>query len=559
MRIPSPPAIPSWAPLAAGAALISVLSFTLPSDQLKKSVVVPIASISVAACAALALRGADDNAESKAESMTEDEGESEIPPASADAVKAVSEAASIIEGEIVDHTPTVIHDTLCVQCGGSGTTHLMLTVVPFFREIVLAHFVCDDCRWTNTSIDSAGSIMDKGVKFTLEVSSAADLNRSAVKSQYASILVPSLDFEIPPEAQRGSLNTIQGFLAHAADDLEVLQEDRREAAPEIAAKIDEFLVKLRRLADGEVFPFTVIVDDPSGCSFVQPADASGTAIDRQMTRDYYNRTAAQNVAIGLRANDGHELSDQHGDAPAGSLSLSSADQERLFERVGFNARDGYAEREVIEFETPCSSCLEGGQTRMVTTNIPMFKEVVIMSFSCTTCGWKSNEVKTGGGISPMGRRITLRVENEEDLSRDVLKGDTAAVIIPVVDLNFQGGNSSGRFTTVEGLINQILRDLNFGSFVQGDAADRSERDQMQDFLDRLGALLLPESMPWELTLEDPLANVYVQHYEVPDDPQISIEDYARSWEEDETLGLHDMDVGQDQGQDEGDVAADETD
>jgi zinc finger protein len=469
----------------------------------------------------------------------------EVPEESRAAVKAAAKAASIIEGEIIDHTPTVVKDTLCVQCGGSGTTHLMLTVVPFFREIVLAHFLCDDCRWSNTSIDSAGDIADKGVTFKLEVSSAADLNRSAVKSQYASISVPALDFEIPPEAQRGSLNTIQGFLLHAADDLDTLQEQRREANPEIAAKIDEFLAKLRSYAEGEVLPFTVIVDDPAGCSFVQPVDASGTAIDRSLTREYYNRTAAQNVTIGLRANDGHELSDHHGDAPAGSLSLTSEDQERLFERVGFNARDGYAEREVIEFETPCSSCAEGGQTRMVTTEIPMFKEVVIMSFSCETCGWKSNEVKTGGGIAAKGRRITLRVENEEDLSRDVLKGDTAAVIIPHVDLNFQGGNSSGRFTTIEGLISQILRDLNFGSFVQGDAADRTERDQMQEFLDRLGALLLPESMPWELTLEDPLANVYIQHYETPD-PQITTEDFERSWEDDEELGLHDIDLGADE-------------
>lgn len=34
---------------------------------------------------------------------------------------------------------------------------------------------------------------------------------------------------------------------------------------------------------------------------------------------------------------------------------------------------------------------------------------------------KSNEVKTGGAVPSMGRIITLKVEDEEDLARDILK------------------------------------------------------------------------------------------------------------------------------------------
>ena len=44
-----------------------------------------------------------------------------------------------------------------------------------------------------------------------------------------------------------------------------------------------------------------------------------------------------------------------------------------------------------------------------------------MSTNCELCGYRDNEVKSGGAISEQGKRITLKVEDRDDLSRDVLK------------------------------------------------------------------------------------------------------------------------------------------
>jgi hypothetical protein len=44
-----------------------------------------------------------------------------------------------------------------------------------------------------------------------------------------------------------------------------------------------------------------------------------------------------------------------------------------------------------------------------------------MSTNCDHCGYRDNEVKSGAAISEKGKRITLRVEDGEDLSRDILK------------------------------------------------------------------------------------------------------------------------------------------
>ena len=47
-----------------------------------------------------------------------------------------------------------------------------------------------------------------------------------------------------------------------------------------------------------------------------------------------------------------------------------------------------------------------------------------MSVNCDRCGYRDNEVKSGSAISPLGKRITLKVEDKEDLSRDILKVST---------------------------------------------------------------------------------------------------------------------------------------
>jgi zinc finger protein len=49
--------------------------------------------------------------------------------------------------------------------------------------------------------------------------------------------------------------------------------------------------------------------------------------------------------------------------------------------------------------------------------------------------------------------------------------------------------------------------------------------------------------PFTLILDDPLANSYVQNLYAPDpDPNMEIELYERTWEQNEELGVNDMKV-----------------
>lgn len=171
--------------------------------------------------------------------------------------------------------PTEEIESLCMDCRKNGHTKFMYTKIPFFREIILSSFNCEHCGNRNNEVQFGGSLQDLGVKYTLTCHDMKSLNRSAVKSEFATIYIPELDFEIPPQTQKGSIKTIEGFLMAAADGIAELQEQRRTYNPEIAQKLDEFLVKLRGFMEGKQFPFTFVLTDPSGNSYISSDIVSG--------------------------------------------------------------------------------------------------------------------------------------------------------------------------------------------------------------------------------------------------------------------------------------------
>ena len=47
---------------------------------------------------------------------------------------------------------------------------------------------------------------------------------------------------------------------------------------------------------------------------------------------------------------------------------------------------------MMVMQVPCHACGKMGESRMCVTDIPYFKEVIIMSFVCDFCGFRTNEV-----------------------------------------------------------------------------------------------------------------------------------------------------------------------
>ncbi|KAJ3413750.1 hypothetical protein HDV05_007653 [Chytridiales sp. JEL 0842] len=350
-----------------------------------------------------------------------------------------------------------------------------------------------------------------------------DLNRQLVKAETASVKLVELDFEIPSTTQRGVLTTVEGLIQKAAAGLAELQPQRKLIDEDIYNKIESVIAQLEAYTnDPASNPFTIILDDPAGNSYIENLCAPSK--DPQMTIHYYKRTPEMNEAIGLPADEVVQTED----AP---MEKGGA-QEQLEDTLA---------NDVHVFHGNCSRCNAPSDTRMHLIEIPYFKEVVIMATDCDTCGYKSNEVKAGGAISPQGKRITLRVLDREDLSRDVLKSETCGLTIPEIELELTTGTLGGRFTTVEGLLSQVCEELEQKSpFATGDASDTKRRLAFEKFIAKLRKAIAVEE-PYTLILDDPLANSYLQNPYAPDpDPEMTIEMYDRTYDQNEDLGLNDM-------------------
>ncbi|KAF9620530.1 hypothetical protein IFM89_013151 [Coptis chinensis] len=411
-------------------------------------------------------------------------------------------------------------ESLCMRCGENGTTKILLTRIPHFRDLVLMAFDCPHCNERNNEVQFAGQLQPRGRTYHLRVASSDKntLDRHVVKSDSATIKIPHLDFEIPPEAQRGTLSTVEGILMRAVNELEELQEERRKIDPGKAKALDEFLVKLKECASGAV-PFDFILDDPTN----EQQEALGFLVEAK------NQEGSRNVV-------------PHGTFGAAATHKAIAhgnNEDFTTALLKYSAPE-----EVMTFPSTCGLCGIPCETRMFVTKIPYFREVIVMASTCDGCGDRSSELKAGGDVPDKGKKIVVNVKNRVDLNRDVIKSDYASVTIPELDLELGSGTLGGMVTTIEGLITQIGENLdNLNSLHLGDSTTDGKKSEWKDFKSRLSQLLDIEE-PWTLIIDDALARSFVSPVTdvIEDDHQLNFEDYERSWEQNEELGLNDIDT-----------------
>ncbi|CAH7681122.1 ZPR1 zinc-finger domain-containing protein [Phakopsora pachyrhizi] len=422
-------------------------------------------------------------------------------------------------------------ESLCMDCGKNGITRMLLTSIPFFKEVIIVSFKCPHCHCSNNSIQSAGQIQIRGSRYVVKnISSQHDLNRQIIKSDHCIIRLKELELEIPKG--RSKLTTVEGLIRDTVDDLSFNQVVRKHTDPSVYEKIENLLKKLNSILNLSSDPFSIELEDITGNSFIEAIDGFS---DPKWSKTEFNRTPEQNIELGLM--------------PANDKSEESTKLRRLTEDF-----EGEDPDEVYSFPAACSSCGKNLDTRMKSINIPHFKEVVLMSTSCDSCGYRDNEIKSGGAISKLGTKIVLKVNDKEDLSRDLLKSETASLSIPEIDLHLNPGTLGGRFTTVEGIMTQIYEELDQKVFARGDSTtknhltnaesgkkdEKSRSSPMKSFLKQL-KLAIDAKVPFTMIIDDPLSNSHIQNIYAPDpDPCLTKTEYERTFDQNEELGLNDM-------------------
>ena len=400
-------------------------------------------------------------------------------------------------------------------------------------------FYCDHCHWKNTEIQSAGEIQEHGTKYIFKMDNLDDMERQVVKSDTAIFRVEDLDIEIP--AGHGKLTNVEGILQIVLTDLESGQKQRKKNDPELYEKIDGIVQPLIKMMLGGRCPFSISLDDPAGNSWIEPSPEDSAT---KYTRKEYPRTPEQNEALGL----GGEEQNNHGETRDDSLVPVAVPQIQTNDDEAGGMEDvDILEGKMYTLPCECPGCGKAAYMNLQMVHIPYFKEVVVSAVACPVCGYKTNDVKTGGEIPEQGKRIWLDVKNPVDLKRDILKSETCELKIPECKIEVVPGTMGGRFTTVEGLLTHIRDDLHSSIFdigdeegVGGDSMPNEKKQGWNTFFTQLDKAISVE-IPYTIVMEDPLANSYVQSFTAPDpDPQIRTEEYERTAEQEEELGLTDM-------------------
>ena len=271
-------------------------------------------------------------------------------------------------------------ESMCMRCGSTGVTRFMLHKIPYFRELILASFVCEECGERNNEVTFGGEIQLQGCVYNLYVMAPKDLDRQIIKSDSASIKIKEIDFEIPPMTQKGEINTIEGILRTAAKNLQFGQPIRMIEAPEIAAKVGEIIDKLNEMADGSMLPFSLALDDPAGNSFIQNPHVP--KVDPHMSIAHYNRSEEQDRFLGLDPTKGVYKDEKDtavnsffagrrkfGEAPK-SIAQQEPNNEDLSSEMVVLGRT-----EAASLPAQCPNCCQAGESLTALTDIPHFKEV----------------------------------------------------------------------------------------------------------------------------------------------------------------------------------------
>ena len=396
-------------------------------------------------------------------------------------------------------------------------TRILPIKIPFFREILLESFSCDHCGWKNNTVKNAGQIQEKGAKFNFRLDCVADFHRQIVRSDSGIFRIEDLGLEMPPAP--GHFTNLEGLISKIKTDLENDQPIRKETSIELYNALQAIIDRLTKMLEGKAFPFTVTLDDLSGNSFIEPSTEDKGS---KYIRSDYTRSHAQNVQLGLVVDEDDE-------------------KDEVMDGVDI------VDNEVYELHAECPACGKPCTVNMKKTNIPHFKEVIIMATVCDHCGYRTSDVKTGGAVPKKGKRITLEVRTLEDMSRDILKSESCVLKCHELGLEVQPGTLGGRFTTLEGLLTQVRDQLrgqiyNVGDedLAGGDSMTAETKSKWDSFFDKLDSAIKAQ-FPYSITLEDPLANSFVQmNIDSGEDPKVKSEDYERTEEEMEDLGLKDM-------------------
>ncbi|ODQ66622.1 zf-ZPR1-domain-containing protein, partial [Nadsonia fulvescens var. elongata DSM 6958] len=109
-----------------------------------------------------------------------------------------------------------------------------------------------------------------------------------------------------------------------------------------------------------------------------------------------------------------------------------------------------------EEESSCLDCGYPGVIKFQPTEVPFFRNIVVMPFSCLNCRFESTEIQPEP-TQDRGTKCVFRIETIVDLERRVFKSESCVCLFQELEIEIPARRS--QVSTIASILRQIIYDL----------------------------------------------------------------------------------------------------
>lgn len=161
----------------------------------------------------------------------------------------------------------------CPVCGEHLYYIFYEAKIAYEEEISIETYFCKNCLYKSNKLSS--QVGKEPKKITVLIENREDLRIIIYRSANGKLLIPEFGAEISPGLESyGEITTVEAVLEKFLEKIDFIGND--EENPEIFFEVREKILKNLK---GEVSPFSVIIEDPSGKSRINSSKAVESSLE----------------------------------------------------------------------------------------------------------------------------------------------------------------------------------------------------------------------------------------------------------------------------------------
>jgi zinc finger protein len=164
----------------------------------------------------------------------------------------------------MEKAPDTLKGQVCPVCNTKNLTLMEEEMeVPYFGKCYLFSMSCSSCKFHKADIEALEK--KEPAKYTIDISSEADIKIRIVKSSEGTVKIPHIMTIEPGATSEGYITNVEGLLNRVKHQIEVMRDSEEDE--DLKKKAKNMIKKLTRAMWGQD-TLKIIIEDPSGNSAI---------------------------------------------------------------------------------------------------------------------------------------------------------------------------------------------------------------------------------------------------------------------------------------------------